>query len=276
MQAVASSQETLHAEGRENARDADDAAALLKDSNAALKSLQQANASKADAEQFLKKAADQQAQNAARLRQLAEHFNNAQSGNNEALSQSRKALRDSEHQTGSRDVLAERQAQSEKLAAMASAPQEQGNAPANVPQQPAPDQTQASNPTSSQQWMHRAQQAAKEGDAAKSVAAIKSAAQAQQSENRLARSAEATQKNRPLRSPDSSSDDGAPMAENSDSNDLPAGASRSGKPWGALPQKLAHDLTEGRKESSPSEYRSAIDAYFQAVAERARSGKTKP
>jgi|GEM_PF-3353647 len=276
LQAVASSQETLHAEGRENARDADDAAALLKDSNAALKSLQQANASKADAEQFLKKAADQQAQNAARLRQLAEHFNNAQSGNNEALSQSRKALRDSEHQTGSRDVLAERQAQSEKLAAMASAPQEQGNAPANVPQQPAPDQTQASKPTSSQQWMQRAQQAAKEGDAAKSVAAIKSAAQAQQSENRLARSAEATQKNRPLRSPDSSSDNGAPMAENSDSNDLPAGASRSGKPWGALPQKLAHDLTEGRKESSPSEYRSAIDAYFQAVAERARSGKTKP
>ena len=279
LQAVASTQDTLRAEGRENARDADDAAALLKDSNGALKSLQQANASKADAEQFLKKAADQQAQNAARLRQLAEHFNNAQSGNNEALSQSRKALRDSEHQTGSRDVLAARQAQSEKLAAMASAPQEPGNAPADAPQQPAsaPSQPQqASDPNSSQQWIQRAQQAAKDGDSAKSAAAIKSAAQAQQSENRLARSAEDAKKNRAQRSADAISDDGSPMAENSNSNDLPAGASRSGKAWGALPQKLAHDLTEGRRESSPSEYRSAIDAYFQAVAERARSGKSKP
>ncbi len=277
LKAVASSQEALSTEGRENARDADDAAALLKDSNGALKSLRQANASKADAEQLLKKAADQQAQNAARLRQLAEHFNNAQSGNNEALSQSRKALRDSEHQTGSRDVLAERQAQSEKLAAMASAAQEQGKAPADAPQQPAPDQTQqASDPTSSQQWMQRAQQAAKEGDAAKSAAAIKSAAQAQQSENRLARSAEDAQKNRPQRSPSANSDDGSPMADSSNSSDLPAGGSRSGKVWGTLPQKLAHDLMEGRRESSPSEYRSAIDAYFQAVAEKARSGKSKP
>jgi hypothetical protein len=276
LQALASTQETLRAEGRENARDADDAAALLKDSNGALKSLQQANASKADAAPLLKKAADQQAQNSARLTQLAEHFNNAQSENKEALLQSRKALRDTEHQTGSREVLTKRQAQSEELAAMATALQEQSKTPAEASQQPAPDQTPQPGDSTSRQWMQRAQQAAKDGDAAKSAAAIKSAAEAQQAENRLARSTEDAGKNRSQRTPSSLSDNGSPMAENSNSNDLPAGASRTGKAWGALPQKLAHDLTEGRKETSPTEYRSAIDAYFQAIAERARSGNSKP
>ena len=276
LQALASSQEMLRSEGREYARDADDADALLEDSNGALKSLQQANASKADAAPLLRKAADQQAQNSARLTQLAEHFKNAHSENYEALSKSRKALRDSEHQTGSRDALTERQAQAEELAAMASALQEQSKTPVEAAQQPAPEQTPQPRDSTSQQWMQRAQQATKDGDTAKSAVAIKSAAQAQQAENRLTRSTEDAGKNRSQRAPSSPSDNGSPMAEGSNSNDLPAGGSRTGKTWGALPQKLAHDLTEGRKETSPSEYRSAIDAYFQAIAERARSGNSKP
>jgi hypothetical protein len=42
--------------------------------------------------------------------------------------------------------------------------------------------------------------------------------------------------------------------------------------WGNLPKRLATDMVEGRRESAPSEYREAVEAYFRAVAERARGG----
>lgn len=56
----------------------------------------------------------------------------------------------------------------------------------------------------------------------------------------------------------------APLQKHGDSN------------WGNLPQRLANDLMTGKREKAPSEYRTAVDAYFQAVAEKARGAKARP
>jgi hypothetical protein len=53
---------------------------------------------------------------------------------------------------------------------------------------------------------------------------------------------------------------------------LPADKRYGTNEWGDLPKRLATDMLEGRRESAPSEYREAVEAYFRAVAERARGG----
>jgi hypothetical protein len=56
---------------------------------------------------------------------------------------------------------------------------------------------------------------------------------------------------------------------------LPADKRRGTNEWGELPKRLATDMLEGRRESAPSEYREAVEAYFRAVAERARGGAAR-
>jgi hypothetical protein len=53
---------------------------------------------------------------------------------------------------------------------------------------------------------------------------------------------------------------------------LPVGKTGGGGEWGNLPKRLVSDMLEGKRESAPSEYRDSVEAYFRAVAERARAG----
>jgi hypothetical protein len=59
------------------------------------------------------------------------------------------------------------------------------------------------------------------------------------------------------------------------SKGLPAERRSGGGNWGNLPKRVATDLVEGRRESAPSEYRDSVEAYFRAVAERARAGASR-
>ena len=52
---------------------------------------------------------------------------------------------------------------------------------------------------------------------------------------------------------------------------LPAGKRGGAGDWGNLPKRLATDMVEGKREAAPAEYRDAVEAYFRAVAERARA-----
>jgi len=46
--------------------------------------------------------------------------------------------------------------------------------------------------------------------------------------------------------------------------------------WGNLPKRTAQDLMESKREGSPPEYRAAVEAYFRAVAEKARPAPNRP
>ncbi|HYR58008.1 MAG TPA: hypothetical protein VEO95_05245, partial [Chthoniobacteraceae bacterium] len=119
LRADANKQDILKDEGRERARDADDALALLKDpppkAEAALNDAAQAAeaAVKADA---LKAAAQEQQKLASALDQLAKHYENAESGKPE---ETRTALRATEEQTGIKEAMDEQFAKAQELAKMA-------------------------------------------------------------------------------------------------------------------------------------------------------------
>ena len=40
--------------------------------------------------------------------------------------------------------------------------------------------------------------------------------------------------------------------------------------WGDLPERMVEDLNRGQRERAPSEYLDQVDAYFRAIAKRAR------
>ena len=40
--------------------------------------------------------------------------------------------------------------------------------------------------------------------------------------------------------------------------------------WGKLPEKMARELIEGRREKVPAEYREMVETYFRVIAEKAR------
>ena len=46
-----------------------------------------------------------------------------------------------------------------------------------------------------------------------------------------------------------------------------------GKEWGKLPPKVAKDIIEARRQGVAPEYRSAIESYYKAIADRARKDK---
>ncbi len=107
-------------EGRENARDADDALAMIKQpAEQADQAVQQADAQiKADQqpEASLEAAAEQDQQLAQNLRQLAEHFENVEQGKGE---QTRAALRDAEQDLGVKRDLDQEFGRMAKLAEIA-------------------------------------------------------------------------------------------------------------------------------------------------------------
>jgi hypothetical protein len=59
------------------------------------------------------------------------------------------------------------------------------------------------------------------------------------------------------------------------SKGMPVGKWGGAGDWGNLPKRVATDLLEGKRESAPSEYRDSVEAYFRAVAERARAGSSR-
>lgn len=67
------------------------------------------------------------------------------------------------------------------------------------------------------------------------------------------------------------SDNGAPTgtAHQPYQSPPPAGAAAGGE-WGHLPRKVAEELSEGRQEAVAGEYRNEVEAYYRAVAEKAR------
>jgi excinuclease UvrABC nuclease subunit len=73
LRAEANVQDVRSAAGREAARDADGAAAQLKDGGKGLASLNEANASRGESAKALERAADQQSQTSKQLQQLAEN-----------------------------------------------------------------------------------------------------------------------------------------------------------------------------------------------------------
>ena len=279
LQANASAQNSMTAEGRALARDSDAAAAQLKDSGSALKSLKEANASRSEAGSALQRASDQQRQTASKLNQIADHFRNVESGDAEKVAASRQALRGSEQQTGVQEQLEAREKRAAELASLASAPGTDAAAQAKLEalaaaQKGAASEAQAIPSAQSfsaaeaAEAINKALQAMKAGDAQAAAQAAQTAATSQNESDRLARSADSTTAN--------PSKETSAEALPSDSNGLPELARKGTTDWGNLPQRLANDLMEGKREKAPNEYRSAIDAYFQAVAEKARGAKVRP
>ena len=279
LQANASAQNSMTEEGRALARDSDAAAAQLKDSGSALKSLKEANASRSEAGSALQRASDQQRQTASKLNQMADHFRNVESGDAEKVAASRQALRGSEQQTGVQEQLESREKRAAELASLASAPGTDAAAQAKLEalaaaQKGAASEAQAIPSAQSfsaaeaAEAINKALQAMKAGDAQAAAQAAQTAATSQNESDRLARSAESTTAN--------PSKETSAEAVPSDSNGLPELARKGTTDWGNLPQRLANDLMEGKREKAPNEYRSAIDAYFQAVAEKARGAKVRP
>ena len=119
LRADANQQDILKNGGRERARDADDALALLKEpppkAEAALNEATQVAdaAAKAGA---MKAAAQEQQKLASALDQLAKHYENADNGKAE---ESRMALRATEEQTGIREAMDQQFAKAQELAKMA-------------------------------------------------------------------------------------------------------------------------------------------------------------
>lgn len=271
LQAEASRQDSARAEGRASARDADAAAAQLKDSGKALASLKEANASRSEASKALEKAADQQSQTAKQLQQLAKHFRNLESGTPEQIAASRENLRNSEQQSGTRDAAEARESRAAKMAELAASPTEQAQAKLEemLAEKKQTSPSSQSLPTAdSQKALNNALEALKSGRTDAATKAISAAVDAQKESDRLARSTEGS-------SP-SNSNEGTQEAPPSNSNGLPLAAKGGDANWGNLPKRLATDLMAGKKERTPSEYRASIDAYFQAVAERARGVKSSP
>jgi len=118
LRADANQQDILKDEGRERARDADDALALLKEpppnAEAALEAAAQAPeaAQKAEA---LQAAAQEQQKLASALDQLAKHYENAEQGK---AQDSRAALRKTEEQTGIKEAMEQQFAKAEELQKM--------------------------------------------------------------------------------------------------------------------------------------------------------------
>jgi hypothetical protein len=119
IRADANKQDILKDDGREKARDADDALAMLKEpppkAEAALSEAAQA-ADAAEKMEALKNAAQEQQKLASALDQLAKHYENVEKGK---ADETRTALRATEEQMGIKEALDQQFAKAEQLAKMA-------------------------------------------------------------------------------------------------------------------------------------------------------------
>jgi hypothetical protein len=122
LRADANQQNILQKEGRERARDADDALAMLKEPPVrAEEDLQRAQDSEQAAarQQAMQQAAAQQEKMADALQKLAEHYDNVEKGKD--AEETRTALRATEQQNGVKEQLDQEFAKAEKMAEMAQA-----------------------------------------------------------------------------------------------------------------------------------------------------------
>jgi hypothetical protein len=284
----ANQQDLLSEEGRQRARDADAANALLKNADKASESLQKAAESR-DAQQqagLLQEAATQQKQAAQQLAQIAEHLKNLEDGNTDEIAKSRKALREAEAQAGLSRSLEASQKRSEELAKISNATRDEakqkleellrnanpegssrGKSQANTPGKPG--SREASALQKALDSLNQETPSGKElpSSTASSLAEAAKANQDAQRNNRLQKSTR--------ESANGSGDQAAASMEN-EAQDGPGldtlpSLSRSGSSdWGKLPRRLAKDLMEGKRETPGGEYQTAIESYFRAIAEKAR------
>ena len=321
LRAEANAQDVRSAAGREAARDADGAAAQLKDAgNRAQAALQQAAARAPERQPLLEKAAAFQKQGAEQLKALAENFQKLESADPAERTAARQALRAGDKALGAAaklDAREERVAELAKLAELARKSPEAALAKAEA--------MAAQNSPGSQESQPGADGAAKEGTSAQSsegkgdasqqggtqkdapggaqAAAGAQLAQAAKTEMAEARAAlkeggegsaeraaqslsaavdaqagadrgERTQEGAASSGGANSGADLSGMAD-AGSKGLPADKRGGAGDWGSLPKRLATDMVEGKRESAPSEYRDSVEAYFRAVAERARAGAAR-
>ena len=62
-------------------------------------------------------------------------------------------------------------------------------------------------------------------------------------------------------------------ASGGDATGLAAMKAGERREWGRLPAQMAKDLSEGRRESAPTEYQAQVEAYFKAIADRSARRK---
>jgi hypothetical protein len=251
----ANAQDILTEEGRQQARDADAASALLKSPERAAQTLQTAAKRLSESARLLPKAADIQNQTAKNLAQLARHFENLEKGDAEATAQSRDSMRQTEQVTGAKSELDERQAKAEALSEMAKNSQDAtADAKPKTPDTEAADSTPDPQATGQQETKRGSQQ---------SKAAVRAAIDAQKQADRTARAEHSNLSGTPA---SASEMQNTPQSE----AELPAVAISGDQNWGRLPKRIATDLMQGRRETISGEYQPAIEAYFRAIAEKSQ------
>ena len=314
LRAEANAQEVRSEAGRESARDADGAAAQLNDAGSrAQAALQQAAARTAERQPLLEKAAAFQKQGAEQLRALADNFQKLESSDPAVRAAARQALRAEDKALGAGarlDAREERVANLAKLAELAKNSPEAAlakaeamaaqSAPVAGESQPqgegAPKEAAGGQDTSGQGDVTQAggkqgaaagaqlAKAAKaelaearaalkegtEGSADRAAQSLSAAVDAQAAADRGERAQEGAASSGGA----NSGGDLSGMAD-AGSKGLPAGKQGGAGDWGNLPKRVATDLVEGKRESAPSEYRESVEAYFRAVAERARAGSSR-
>ncbi len=288
----ANQQNLMTEEGRQRARDSDAANALLRDSSKAAASLEKAADMKDPASQaaMLQEAAEQQKQLSKQLEKVADHLATLEKGTPDQVTKSRESLREAEKQAGISKALEASQKHAEELAQLANAtasqakekleqllqntadPSAQNSPPQNTKSKPGSRETNAL-----QKALESLQNAPPSDSALPSdtANALAQAAKANQESNRNQRLEKSAQ--------DSPGGDGSTSAngiaeEAQDGpgiDNLPTLSKSANSEWGKLPKRIAKDLMEGKRESPSGEYQTAIESYFRAIAERARSPKSQ-
>ena len=267
LRARANSKDILTEEGRQQARDADAASALLRSPERAAFTLQAAAKRLDESANLLPKAADLQNQNAKNLEQLAKHFDNLEKGDAEATAKSRDTIRQSEQITGVKPELDERQAKAEALSEMAkNPPKDEAKSGATDPQsataEAKPKTPNAAPADSAPDPQSAAQQESKPGSQ-QSKESVRAAIDAQKQADRTARAEHSNLSGTPASASEMQNTAQSEAA-------LPAAASNGDQNWGRLPKRIATDLMQGRRETISGEYQPAIEAYFRAIAEKAQ------
>lgn len=261
----------LTEEGRRQSRDADAASSLLQSPERAAQTLQAAAQRLKESKTLLPKAADIQAQTAKKLQQLAQHFGNLEKGDADGAAKSREFLRETEQLTGAKPELDERQAKAEAIGEMAkSLAKEPSPDPASAPKDAAPDaQAQAKpkpNSSADSDQSADSQPNSKQEDkpdSQRSTRAVQAAIDAQKQADRIARAEHSN-----LSGTSASVSDMRKTAEAEGA--LPSPIFIGDQNWGRLPKRIATDLMQGRREPISGEYKTAIEDYFRAIAERAQ------
>ena len=314
LRAEANAQEVRSEAGRESARDADGAAAQLRDAGSrAQAALQQAAARNSERKPLLEKAAAFQKQGAEQLRALADNFQKLESPDPAVRAAARQALRAEDKALGAGarlDAREERVAALARLAELAKsspeaalamadksypgsgeaqpggegAPKEaaggqdasgKGDAPQPGGKQGAAAGAELAQAAKAEMTEARAAlQKGAEGSAERAAQSLSAAVDAQAAADRNERTQEGAASGGGGKGDGKGGFDLSAMADPG-AGGLPAVKRGGVGDWGNLPKRVATDLFEGKRESAPSEYRDSVEAYFRAVAERARAGSSR-